>query len=113
MIHTAKGRNVTLPKTLNHSTGKISNQQTEFNDVTWGPITHKYVKSISKAYKKKPEKFNKIIACAKEFSKKSHHANDSTGDALDGYATEDDDDFNEELVDIFSSDEDAFSSDLK
>ncbi len=77
IIHTAKGRNVTLPKTLNHSTGKISNQQTGFNDVTWGPTTCKYVKSISKVYKKKPEKFNKIIACAKEFSKKSHHANES------------------------------------
>ena len=70
MIHTAKGRNVMLPKMLNHSMGKISNRQTGFNNITWGPTTHKYVKSISKAYKKKPCKFDKIIACTKESSKK-------------------------------------------
>jgi hypothetical protein len=111
MIGAAKGRNVTLPKTLNHSTGKISNRQTGFNDVTWGPMTRKYVKSISKAYKKKPEKFNEIIACAKEFSKKSHHADGGAGGAPDGNATEEEDDLDEELVDISSSDEDASNSD--
>jgi len=105
MIHTTKGRNVTLPKTLNHSTGKVSNRQTGFNDVTWGPTTRRYVKSISKAYKKRPEKFDEIITYAKEFSKKSHRTDDGTGDA-----TEDDDDLDEELVDISSSDEDASSS---
>jgi hypothetical protein len=110
MIHTAKGRNVTLPKTLNHSTGKVSNRQTGFNDVTWGPTTRRYVKSISKAYKKRPEKFDEIITCAKEFSKKSHRTDDGTGDAPDGDATEDDDDLDEELVDISSSDEDASGS---
>ena len=99
MIHTAKGRNVTLPKTLNHSTGKISNRQTGFNDITWGETTRKYVRSISKAYKKKPEKFDEIITRAKEFSKKSRRADD-------GDATEEDDNLDEELIDISSSEED-------
>ena len=105
MIHAAKGRNVTLPKTFNHSTGKISNRQTGFNDITWGETTRKYVRSISKAYKKKPEKFDEIITCAKEFSKKSHRADVGAGGADDN-ATEEEDDLDEELVDISSSEED-------
>jgi hypothetical protein len=32
-----------------------------------------------KAYKKKPEKFDEIIIHAKEFSKKSCHADDGAG----------------------------------
>src|ERR1700722_14267345 len=101
MIHAAKGRNVTLPKTLNHLTGKISNRQTGFNDITWGKTTCKYVRSISKAYKRKPQKFDEIITRAKEFSKKSRHAGGADGDA-----TEEEDDLEEELVDISSSEED-------
>ena len=106
MIHAAKGRNVTLPKTLNHSTGKISNWQTGFNDITWGETTRKYVRSISKAYKKKPEKFDEIITRAKESSKKSRRADVGAGGA-DGNATEEEDDLDEELVDISSSEEDT------
>ena len=104
MIQAAKGRKVTLPKTLNHSTDKISTRKTGFNDITWGETTRKYVRSISKAYKKKPEKFDKIIASTKDFSKKSHHTDDGTGGAPDGDVTEDDD--LNELVDISSSEED-------
>ena len=105
MIHATKGNNVTLPKTLNHLTGKIFNQQTGFNDITWGETTCKYVRLISKAYKKKPEKFDKIIIHAKEFSKKSRRADDGAGGA-DGDATKEENDLNEELVDISSSEED-------
>jgi hypothetical protein len=85
MIHATKGRNVMLPKTLNHLMGKISNQKTGFNDVTWGKTTCKYVRLILKAYKKKPENFDEIITCAKEFSKKSCHAKDDAG-SVDGNA---------------------------
>jgi hypothetical protein len=109
MLGTTKGKNVTLPKSLNHSTGKVSNRQTGFNDITWGKTTRKYVKSISKAYKRKPKKFDEIIACAKESLKKSYHINDGTGDTPGGDATDDDDDLDEELVDISTSDEDAAS----
>jgi hypothetical protein len=85
--------------------GKISNRQTGFYNITWGKTTHKYVRSILKAYKKKPEKFNEIITHTKEFSKKSRRADDGAGGA-DGDATEEDDDLDEELVDISSSEED-------
>ncbi|KAI0249276.1 hypothetical protein BJV78DRAFT_1362940 [Lactifluus subvellereus] len=106
MIHAAKGRNVTLPRTLNYSTGKISNRQTGFNDITWGETTRKYAKSITKAYKKKSGRFDEIITHAKEFSKMSRRTDDSASGAPDGNATEGDDDLDEELVDITSSDED-------
>ena len=106
MIHNSKGRNVTLPKTLNHSTGKKSNHQTGFNDVTWGIATRNYVKSISKAYKKRPEKFNEIVSFAKESTKKSCHADDGAGNASRDI-TDDKDNLDDELVDISSSDEDA------
>ena len=66
--------------------GKISNQQTGFNDITWGETTYKYVWLILKVYKKKPEKFNKIITHTKEFSKKSHYADGGAG-GTDGNAT--------------------------
>jgi hypothetical protein len=108
MVHAAKGRNVTLPKTLNPSTGKISSRQTGFNDITWGETTRRYVRSISKAYRKKPEKFDEIIARAKDISKKSRRTDDDTG-TPDGDATEEDDDLDEELVDISSSEEDGES----
>jgi len=70
-----------------------------------GETTRKYVRSISKAYKKKPEKFDKIITRGKESSKKSHRADVGAGSA-DGNATEEEDDLDEELVDISSSEED-------
>ncbi|KAG0705983.1 hypothetical protein DFH29DRAFT_1028190 [Suillus ampliporus] len=56
MVLAAKGKSIPLPKTLNHSTGKVSNRQMGFNDITWD------------------EKFQAIITSAKEFSKKSHHS---------------------------------------
>ena len=55
--------------------------------------------------KRKPEKFDEIITRAKEFSKKSRCADDGAGGA-DGDATEEEDDLDEELVDISSSEED-------
>ncbi|KAI0245056.1 hypothetical protein BJV78DRAFT_1289384 [Lactifluus subvellereus] len=106
IIHAAKGKNVMLPRTLNYSTGKVSNQQTGFNDITWGETTCKYAKSIMKAYKKKSGRFNEIITHAKELSKMSHHTDDNASGAPDGDAAEEDDDLDEELVDITSSDED-------
>ena len=93
---------MTLSKTLNHLTGNISNWQTGFNK-SWCETTSKYVKSISKAYKKKPRKFDEIITHAKEFSKKSHHTDEGTGRTPNGDATEEDDDLEDELVDISSS----------
>ncbi|KAG2337210.1 hypothetical protein BDR05DRAFT_1005226 [Suillus weaverae] len=79
MVLAAKGKSIPLPKTLNHSTGKVSNRQTGFNN-----------------------KFQTVITSAKEFSKKSHcSANDR---AID-YAVAEDEDLDEcaQLVDISES----------
>ncbi|KAG2114136.1 hypothetical protein DEU56DRAFT_761879 [Suillus clintonianus] len=112
MVLAAKGKSIPLPKTLNHSTGKVSNRQTGFNDVTWGSSTRSYVKSIVKSLRE--EKFQAIITSAKEFSKKSHHSgNDrAVDDAVD------DEDFDEraQLVDISESEsgsEDSDGSDVE
>ncbi|KAG2110497.1 hypothetical protein DEU56DRAFT_920176 [Suillus clintonianus] len=112
MVLAAKGKSIPLPKTLNHSTGKVSNRQTGFNDVTWGSSTRSYVKSIVKSLRE--EKFQAIITSAKEFSKKSHRSgNDrAVDDAVD------DEDFDEraQLVDISESEsgsEDSDGSDVE
>jgi hypothetical protein len=93
MIQAAKGKPMPLPKTLNHSAGKISTHQTGFNDITWGDSTHAYAKSITKAFNKKQDKLTDIITCAKEFFRKSHNADEEEED-LDECAL---------LVDISSS----------
>lgn len=112
MVLAAKGKSIPLPKTLNHSTGKVSNRQTGFNDVTWGSSTRSYVKSIVKSLRE--EKLQAIITSAKEFSKKSHcSGNDrAVDDAVD------DEDFDEraQLVDISESEsgsEDSDGSDVE
>ncbi|KAG2048438.1 hypothetical protein BDR06DRAFT_1072554 [Suillus hirtellus] len=72
--------------TLNHSTGKVSNHQMGFNDVTWGSST-----------------------CSYEFSKKSHCSgnNRAVNDAVD------DEDLDEraQLVDILESESGSEDSD--
>jgi hypothetical protein len=73
----SKGQNVPLPKTLNLSTGKISTQQTGFNNATWGDSTSTFVRLISKAFAHKEHKFEEIIASTKEFSKKSRRPDNS------------------------------------
>ena len=108
MIRAAKGKIIPLPKTLNHSTGKASNRQTGFNDITWGKTTRSYVRSITKNLLKKDdngvihyEKFNEIIASALEFAKKSRRVDDTV---IDVDAEEEDLDERAQLVDISDSD---------
>ncbi|KAG1731104.1 uncharacterized protein EDB91DRAFT_1252355 [Suillus paluster] len=83
MVLTAKGKSIPLLKTLNHSTAKVSNQQTGFNDITWGSSTHSYVKSI-------------------EFSKKSHHSGNDRA-INDGVVNDEDLDKHAQLMDILES----------
>lgn len=75
MVCTAKGRNISLPKKLNHSTGKVSNCQTGFNDVSWGKSTRAYVRGIDTNLSSKS--FDKIIAGAMAFARKSRRVEDS------------------------------------
>src|ERR1700728_3864094 len=68
-IRMAKGKTISLPKTLNYSMGKVSNRQTGFNDATWGKSTRSYVIGINNL---SDDMFELIICHAKEFVKMSH-----------------------------------------
>ncbi|KAG1837629.1 hypothetical protein DFJ58DRAFT_734231 [Suillus subalutaceus] len=100
MVLAAKGKSIPLPKALNHSTSKVSNRQTGFNDVTWGISTCSYAKSLVKRFR--DEKFQSVITSAKEFFKKSHRSGDDR--AIDDAVAEDEDlDECAQLVDISES----------
>jgi hypothetical protein len=45
MARTSKGKAVTLPHTLNLSTGRESMRQTGFSDAAWGKATRAYAMS--------------------------------------------------------------------
>jgi hypothetical protein len=97
MVQAAKNKtSISLPKTMNQSTGKVSCRQTGFNDISWGTSTRAYAKAIMKNLRE--DKFEVIIASAMEFSKKSRRP----GDDVDDAAVEDDLDLDEraQLVDI-------------
>ncbi|KAH9000052.1 hypothetical protein EDB92DRAFT_1939740 [Lactarius akahatsu] len=64
--HAARGKTLTLPKTLNYSTGKDSTRQTGFSDATWGKVTRNYTKSARLLTK---AKFDVIIKEAQVFMK--------------------------------------------
>jgi hypothetical protein len=76
MIHTAKGKTISLPKTLNYSMGKVSNQQTGFNNATWGKSTCLYVNGINQNLA--DNMFELIICQAKGFAKTSRHTQDKS-----------------------------------
>ena len=77
MVRTGKStRNISMPKKLNQSTGKVSNRQTGFNDASWGNSTRAYVQGIDSNLSSKS--FNKIIQDAKAFARKSRRVEDKT-----------------------------------
>jgi hypothetical protein len=76
MVGLAKGRNISLPRKVNHSTGRVSNRQTGFNDASWGKVTRDYVQGIDLNLSN--ESFDKIIRCAKAFARKSRRAGDES-----------------------------------
>ena len=66
MVHAAKAKTVSLPKTFNLSTGKVSMHQTGFSNVAWGKATCSYTKSACSLTK---VKFDAIIEQAQDFVK--------------------------------------------
>ena len=66
MAHASKGKMVTLPRTLNLSTGKDSMCQTGFSDMAWGKATRCYATSVRSLAN---TKFDAIIQEAREFMK--------------------------------------------
>ena len=80
MARASKGRNISLPRTVNFSTGKESKRQTGFTDVAWGKPTCAYASS---ARSLAVDKFKTIIEEAKEFLKPIRSRNKTTMEALD------------------------------
>jgi hypothetical protein len=76
MVHSAKGKNIQIPKKLNQSTGKISNRQTGFNDASWGRSTRAYVQGIKRNLSSK--NFDIIIQRAIKLARKSRRVEDKT-----------------------------------
>lgn len=66
MARASKGKMVTLPRTLNLSTGKDSMHQTGFSDTAWGKATRCYATSARSLAN---TKFDAIIREAREFMK--------------------------------------------
>jgi hypothetical protein len=99
MARASKGKTVTLPRTLNHSTGKESMRQTGFSDTAWGKATRGYAKSARALVN---TKFEVIVKDAQEFMKPIRARNKDSTEVINI----DDDDDNERacLVDNSGSD---------
>ena len=99
MVRNAKGKVPTLPKQINQSTGKVSNQLTGFNEVVWGKRCQSYVKSAKKL---SASRFDEIITLASEFMKTTHHIIDDT----DIIEIDEEEDVRANIIDISSGSED-------
>ncbi|KIM74444.1 hypothetical protein PILCRDRAFT_92610 [Piloderma croceum F 1598] len=104
MVQKAKGKIPTLPKQINHTTGKVSNQSTGFNKVTWGVRCKSYVKSAKKLT---DDRFDKVVCLATEFMKVNHCLVDEDDDVIE---IEEDEDVRANIIDISSSEDEAESS---
>ena len=100
MARASKGKTITLPRTLNLSTGKESMRQTGFSDVAWGKATRGYAtsaRSLANA------KFDAIIREAQEFMKPIRARNRTT-EPTEIIDIDDDDDKRACLVDNSDTD---------
>ena len=74
-----RGKTITVPRTLNLSTGNEPTQQTGFSDAAWGDVTRNHaisVRALSEA------KIDAIIEDARVYVKPTHARNRTT-DATD------------------------------
>jgi hypothetical protein len=101
MVQKAKGKIPTLPKQINHATGKVSNQSMGFNEVTWGVHCKSYVKSAKKLTN---DRFDKVVSLATEFMKVNHRLVDEDDDIIE---IEEDEDIRANIIDISSSEDEA------
>jgi hypothetical protein len=101
MVQKAKGKIPTLPKQINHATGKVSNQSMGFNEVTWGVRCKSYVKSAKKLTN---DRFDKVVSLATEFMKVNHRLVDEDDDIIE---IEEDEDIRANIIDISSSEDEA------
>ena len=75
MARASKGKTVTLPQTINLSTGKESICQTGFSNTIWGKATCRYTKSVCLLMN---AKFEAILKDAQEFMKPIRAQNKTT-----------------------------------
>ena len=81
MARGSKGKAVTLPRTLNLSTGKESMRQTGFSDAAWGKTTRDYATSVRSLTN---VKYDAIVAAAKPFTKPTRaHNRTSASEVID------------------------------
>jgi hypothetical protein len=77
MAHDTKSKNVTLPRTINPSSGKESVRQTGFSDTVWGETTREYSSSIRALSN---TKFDAIVKEAEVFKKRTRASNKTSSD---------------------------------
>jgi hypothetical protein len=87
MAHAAKGKTVTLPRTVNLSSSKESMRQTGFSDAAWGNASRSYTTSACSLAK---VKFDVIVKEAQEFVKPTRARNRTT-DATETINVDEDD----------------------
>ena len=82
MARASKGKAVTLPRTLNLSTGKESMRQTGFSDIAWGKATRGYATSIRSLTN---IKFDAIVTAAQVFTKltRAHNKTSDPTEVID------------------------------
>lgn len=66
MVQKSKGPVPTIPKQMNQSTGKASNQLTGFNEASWGARCSSYVRSAKKL---SASRFDEILSLSAEYMK--------------------------------------------
>src|ERR1700734_2022018 len=101
MVHASNGKTISLPRTINLSSGKESTRQTGFSDVAWGKATRSYAISARSLTN---VKFDAIIQDAK-LSSNPVRARNKTTVAMEIINIDDDDDERAHLID--NSDEDV------
>jgi hypothetical protein len=106
MARASKGKTVTLPRTLNHSTGKESMRQTGFSDTAWGKATRGYAKSARSLAN---TKFEAIVKDAQKFMKPIRARNKDPTEVINIDDDDDDDDERACLVDNSGSDTECMS----
>jgi hypothetical protein len=95
MARASKGKTISLPRTINLSTGKESMRQTGFSDVAWGKATRGYATSARSLTN---IKFDAIIQDTQEFMKPIRARNKTT-DATEIININDNDNERAQLVD--------------
>src|SRR5271169_2860172 len=109
MARASKGKAITLPRTVNFSTGKKSMHQTGFSDISWGKATRGYAMS---AQSLTMLKFDALVQDAQEFMKPIRSRNRTTDTEVIEIEDNDDDERAHLVDNSDDSDHDECTSQL-